>query len=517
MYYFLFALVLFGCSQNEKRRQVPQETSADAEASPTVSANLPNNEDSPSTSINATVKGTATEYKYAFFSDRTDRSACDNDDDYGEFQSISEKLTITEEEMGGNGHKLVCIIGKKGTNQGQVTSYSWNKISAEASPTVSANLPNNEDSSITSINATVQGTATEYKYAFFSDGTDRSACDNDDDYGEFQSISEKLTITEEEMGGNGHKLVCIIGKKGTIQGQVTSYSWNKISADPQPATPSEPAEPESVGRLDIVTSSSHPTNLYFASAAKGYTHINLSNNGNGDLEWRVEAEQSASWLQAGKEKNNLTIVSDANDIASGTLTAGEETRIYFKLADINKTDYEAGKKTVTLKVYNVSSGDQPVTIDVNMVVPKVELSVIPENNHLILRLNLNQPKGKVMLKNTAGGDWAVKYQLRHALNAETRNEFNDLVSYKELKTTDGKHTKYLEFSVDQNKLMNKEDDYSLTMVYLFITNSSSKGTDSTCGRKSRMEAGTTATLGGEEFRPKFTTNVCHYLWVNVAK
>ena len=43
-------------------------------------------------------------------------------------------------------------------------------------------------------------------------------------------------------------------------------------------------------------------------------------------------------------ENNLSVVSAANNLVSGTLAAQEKTTVWLRLADIYKTDYEAGKK-----------------------------------------------------------------------------------------------------------------------------------------------------------------------------
>ena len=263
--------------------------------------------------------------------------------------------------------------------------------------------------------------------------------------------------------------------------------------------------------LDITTSHK-PTKIYFASTSYGHRVITLSNKGDSDLEWKIEAEAAIDWLKIGTAENNLSVVSAANNLVSGTLAAQEKTTVWLRLADIYKTDYEAGKKTATLKVHNVSGGDDPMSIDVSLQVPTVELSPYPA----LIKLDKYKKTAKIMLHNSdTNANWAVGYQFSPFLINDAYNEFQDIVSYKTLK--DAGYTKYIEFTVDEDKLAQKEDGYSGAMIYLLITNTSSK-VEGSCGAY-ELEGGEKTTIGfiNVEFTPRFTTNVCYYFSVTVKK
>ena len=515
---FLLALsVMFGCSEGRKE-QAPagdkDEASADATGSPTVSAaGLPTSV-STDTSIEATVTGTATEYKYALSHQLL--SDCDGVT-YGAFQSISTKLTISEAELGADGDKTVCIVGRNSAGtESQPELYRWKKNTvpaAEEPPKVTVpgiESSYNEASIVLTIKA--ENGATHYQYALKQGELDN--CD-DANYGDDISVTAnggKFTLSDLD---NGDYTLCLRGKNGAkLQQEVSPNTFARV----------DPPEPESAGRLNITTSQDRPTSIYFASGGKGTPKITLSNKGGSDLEWRLEAAQAASWLKVGLDEDSMNRVNSADDdLISGTLSAGQDTIVYLRLGDVYKTDYVVGKKTATLKVHNVSGGDAPVSIDVNMVVPEVERRVSPTFPKYPNTMTLSgaQPKGKVMLHNAKGGNWAVKYQFKPLISGAELSKFNDIVSYQRLKTSDGKNTKYIEFSVDKTKLAGKPADYTASMWYCIVTNTSSKGTvppTSICKDDRELQGGETTTLGnGIAFKPDYTTNVCEVFIVLVTK
>ena len=515
MRYFLlvFALVL-GCQEREDR-QDPQievtestNTSADAETPPIAfTTDLPKGISSV-TSVEVTVRGTATEYKYAFTSDLG--AGC-SDAGYGNSQSLNKKLKI--DDLGADGIKTVCIVGRSsdGTEQEQPELYQWMKFTADAStppppePVVTVKDIQDEyhDGTI-KLEVEAENGATHYQLAFKKGLLDCEEDFEDSDYGEEKEVSaDNGTFTLYHVNSNGAYTLCLRGKNGAnVQDNVSQYAFEKV----------DPPLPESAGMLDITTSYK-PTKIYFASTSYGHRVITLSNKGDSDLEWKIEAEAAIDWLKIGMAEDNLSVVSASDNLVSGTLAAQGKTTVWLRLADIYKTDYEAGKKTATLKVHNVSGGDDPVSIDVSLQVPTVELSPDPA----IIKLNKYKKTGKIMLHNSAtNANWAVGYRFSPLLINDAYNEFQDIVSYKTLR--DASQTKYIEFSIDEDKLAQKEDGYSGGMFYMLITNTSSKVEESKSCGDDELEGGEKITIGVKvEFTPRFTTNVCYYFSVSVKK
>lgn len=526
---FLLALsVVLGCQGREERPAVEGDpASDDATGLPTVSANLPTGQ-SPLTKIEATVTGTVTEYKFYFSSSHPLGYDCANAT-YGDFRSISTKLTISEAELGADSvtgsAKTVCIVGRSGTDtESQPKPYQWMKITSATAELPAEKLPkvtvpdiesSYNDASI-ELTITAENGATHYQYALKQGELDcEDDFDAEEDYGDDREVGAdegKLTLTLEALGDY---TLCVRGKNGAkLQQDVSEYKFEKV-VDPD-------SQEESAGML-AVTTSHKPRRIYLASATKGTPKITLSNEGNSNLEWRIEAERAASWLKIGTDKSSLSTVSADDDLINGTLSAGQETTVYLKLADVYKTDYEAGKKRVTLKVHDVSGSDAPVSIDVNMVVPEVKMSISPIKppNTAVMTLSASQPKGKVMLDNAKGGNWAVKYQFKPLISGAYLSKFNDIISYREHKPTDSKQPKYIEFSVDQAKLASKPAGYTASMWYCIVTNTSSKGTvppTSICKDDRKLQGGATTTLAtGITFTPDYTTNVCEVFVVLVTK
>jgi len=280
---FLLALsVMFGCQGKEERPAVKEDPASDdatGEATPTVSADLPVGE-SNAASIDATVSGTATEYKFYFSSSHSLGYDCANAT-YGDFQSISTKLTISEAELGADGIKTVCIVGKNSTGtESEPELYQWKKNTApptEKPPKVTVQDIQDEYSE-DSIELTIKAEhgATHYQYGLKQGNYN---CDDFDaeDYGsdiEVGADSGKFTLSNL---ANEDYTLCVRGKNGAkLQEDVSQYIFEKV----------DPDSPESsAGMLDITTSQ-QPTRIYLASAGKGTPKIILSNEG--DSEQRSE-------------------------------------------------------------------------------------------------------------------------------------------------------------------------------------------------------------------------------------
>ena len=77
------------------------------------------------TSIDVEVQGNATHYKYAFM---TDTSVACEDAEYGNFLPLSTRLQL---DLGENGDKVICLIGKDSNNneQEKPERYQWERIS----------------------------------------------------------------------------------------------------------------------------------------------------------------------------------------------------------------------------------------------------------------------------------------------------------------------------------------------------------------------------------------------------
>ncbi len=521
MRYFLLTLVLIiGCQGKEDKS--PQSvaadmTGADAEAAPTaIAAGLPQGI-SPLTSVEATVSGTAAEYKYAL---RSGLGECASDS-YGSFQSLSTKLSIGD--LGADGIKTVCIIGKSSTGkEAQPKLHQWQKSTAdpeeevETPPEVTVRDVRGEYSQdrIELEIATKRG-ATHYQFAGKTGMLDCEDDFVDSDWSEERAVTAddgtfSLDLSDEPLDKYTLCLQATDGDGDVVQEETFQERFTVISPPP----------PESAGMLEITTSEK-PTAIYFPSASSSHDKIILSNKGGSELEWKIEAESDASWLKIGVAKNDMQVVASATAV-TGTLAAGEEDAVvWVRLADRYKTDYPAGKKTAKLKVYNVSGGDDPVVISVVMRVPAVSLSVSPVGipGAKIIALSANNPKGRVILHNSDGDNWAVKYQFKHMLHDAEFEKFRDIVSYERSKTDDGKHTKFIEFSVNKAKLAQQADDYTYAMFYRLISNSSTQGTTSSC-TPTDPEGGkviTVAKHGNVTFRPEFTTNVCYYFAVSLRK
>ncbi len=274
----------------------------------------------------------------------------------------------------------------------------------------------------------------------------------------------------------------------------------------------------SAGKLKVSTPNKSNA-IHFASAASGNYKIKLTNTSTEDIEWRIDAESAASWLKVGKTKNDLQVV-PANTLLSGTLLAGEETSVRIELADKHKTDYEVGKKTVQLKVYNISGGHDPVPIAVNMHVPKVQLHASYYINRMPeVKLSADNPRGRIELHNIDGANWAVRYQFKHMSEHEASKAFHNIVSYREGKTTDGKHTKFIEFSADKAKLAEQADGYKSAMFYTVVTNTSSAAdvNYTQANRCPLREANKPIPLTKTSLTPEFTTDVCYAFAVTLTK
>ena len=260
MRYFLlvFALVL-GCQEREDRQvpQISEPASGDAETPPIAfTTDLPKGISSV-TSIEVSVRGTATEYKYAFTSDIG--AGC-SDAGYENFQSLNNKLKI--DDLGADGIKTVCIVGRSsdGTEQEQPELYQWMKSTADAStpppsvPVVTVKDMQDEyhEDTIT-LEVEAENGATHYKFAFKKGLLDCEEDFEDSDYGEEKEVSaDNGTFTLYHLNSNGAYTLCLRGKKGAnVQDNVSQYAFEKV--DPPP--------PESAGMLDITTSHQPTKNL----------------------------------------------------------------------------------------------------------------------------------------------------------------------------------------------------------------------------------------------------------------
>ena len=97
-----------------------------------------------------------------------------------------------------------------------------------------------------------------------------------------------------------------------------------------------------------------------------------------------------------------------------------------------------------------------MSIDVSLQVPTVELS--PDPALIKLDKYKKTAQDHCCTISATNANWAVGYQFSPLLINDAYNEFQDIVSYKTLK--DAGYTKYIEFTVDEDKLVQKEDGYS---------------------------------------------------------
>ena len=519
MRYFLlvFALV-FGC-QEMADRQVPQipvtagsKASADGETRPAAfTTDLPQGI-SKVTSVEISVRGTATEYKYAFSEIGADCSAVS----YGDFHSIDAKLKI--DDLGADGIKTVCIVGRSsdGQEQQQPQLYQWVKITTAdgvALPpapvvTVKGMWLEYHDNTI-ELEVEAENGATHYQFAYRwgeVDGIlDCEADFEEEHYSVEKEVAGNRTFTL-DIPYNGYYTLCLRGKNSdAIQDNVSQYRFKKI--DPPP--------PESAGMLEITTSH-QPTSIHLFSTFKGDLKIMLSNKGTSNLDWKIEAEDEAKagWLKIGTDSNDLRVVDAANNPVGGTVLAGEDVSVSLRLADVYKTDYAAGIKTAKLKVYNVSGEDDPVTISVHLYIPRVEL--IPDDSAGMAEISLSRfnKTEKIMLHNSATkSGWPVRSQL---IPLRVDAEFTQVVNVR--RDRDDSQTSFIEASINEAALLAKEDDYKGWMIYLLITNTSSQGASSTCGESSPgVVGGIPIMINSSAFTPEYTTNICRIVYVAVKK
>lgn len=495
----------------------PDPASGDQEVAPLAfTEELPLASDA--TSIEVTVKGTATEYKFGFAAQIVSNGC--GSITYGNYQSIDDKLKI--DDLGADGFKTVCIVGKNssGLEQSTPSLYQWIKDTGDQDtteppkPAVTVDVEAEYSDKSIELEVVAENGATHYQFAFRIG--DLQCEDIPTGYGNVSKVTANNGgFSLHYLNPNGIYTLCLrpTDDSGAVTGDVSRYTFRKV--DPPP--------PESAGMLDITTSN-RATKIYFASASSSYREIILSNNGNSELDWKISAESDVDWLKIGKTKASLSAVnasgSASGSLVSGTLAAQEKNvSIWLRLADIYRTDYEEGITTATLQVHNVSGGDESVSISVNLYVPVVEIS--PSPAYPTISLSNYKKTGKIILLNSArGGNWAVQYQFAPLVVNDSYKEFADIINIS--RHSDASHNRFIEVTVDKDKLAQKEEGYFYTAFYFLISNTSTKNTDWGCGfiipLNTIFEGGKEIEAGlGTKITPRFTTNFCYIFSIKVEK
>ena len=530
MLHILLALgLLIGCQEKERQTAplpLTDKSSADQNVALLAYADgLPPALEA--TSVDVEVKGTAAEYKFAFSSEIS--SGCTSAV-YGSYQSIDNNLQI--DDLGDDGPKTVCIMGRssQGTEQTAPSIYKWVKLTqiigdpdtsqpqTPPSPKVTVEVQGEYHENSVELEITAVNGATHYQWGLQQGSHSCQDDFEDTDYSVERTVgADDGTLTLSNISSNGIYTLCLrpTDGAGEVTGGVSQYAFAKI--DPPP--------PAAAGKLSITTSN-QPTKIYYASATSSYHRITLSNTGDVDLDWKISSNQATDWLQLGMTKDSLANVSVSNSLVSGTLAAQQSATVWLRLADIYKTDYDVGKKTATLQVHNVSGEDDPASIEIYLQVPNVEINAHDNGTTKLLSssvalttLTSSKKTGKISLRNTAaGGNWVVRYQLvSYNADNEKRISFNNIVNMRRYK--DDSHTRFIEFTVDEDKLEEQEDDYNNAMIYYIFTNTSSKDQKSTCG-KMKVEGGKPINLNENTVlssRANVTTNICYLLVVTLKK
>ena len=472
-------------------------------------------------SIDVEVRGNVTHYKYAFM---TDASISCEDAEYGDFLPISARLQL---DLGENGDKVICLIGKdsEGNEQSEPERYQWIKGSAPVEVSEDKRLPAAVvdggmeaayAESALELDILGEYGATKYQYVFMEEGNFDCNGLSDDNYGEEKNIGDKLTLNIETERAY---TLCLRGRNADdIQAEISVYSFEKVSAS------TELAGNLHVNRTGII---------FFASTSKYIRTLKLENKSTGDLAWKIAAAEEIDWLQVKKTGSEYTEIT-AGDVISGILLAGGTTTISLRLADVYKTDYGKPHERVSeLEITNVSEG-KSIKVETKLYVPEVKLSrseTISESNEPI-HLSNNNAEEKLYLLNTgAGGHGRVAYQTVPIFIGKKNNEgemvyykpyseqtkteykdFRSIVSIEAQKDED--HRRFLKFSVNKDKLAQKPSDYFRDVFFVIVSNTDSKDQLSSC---TGFEGGKEYDTGLRVFTSWVSTSVCHIFNVHLQK
>ena len=341
-------------------------------------------------SLEVTVSGneTAKEYQYALFSDASVTCAAAP---YGEFKSISTK--ITEIDLGNNGQKIICLRGKDeaGNVQANPKRYSWTKVDgvalAEQMPEVK--LEKLLTDSDKKINSKVIGNDITTSYQYVLVNAERYDCgDIKDDLAVGYSASHQIgKILALDIGADGSKTLCLRGldQDDRLQNEATRYTWVKKT----PPEPNPDNEKSAVGAPGIDLSNDSIT---FLSGSGNAVAVTVQNFGAGTLQWSANTASAASWLQVKKSDGNYVALA-SGELARGALASNESALVVFKLAQDRGTDYgKPYQREHEIVFVNEDSGFE-MTAKIALEIPRLD------NKTVHVALTRNSAPVKVYAKN----------------------------------------------------------------------------------------------------------------------